>query len=253
MLYNFTGGSAGQAPYLVVDQAANVYGTTVDGGASGKGVVFELSRSGSGWTESVLWNFTGGNDGAYPYGGVFFDGAGNLYGTTSDSGAGGYGTAYELSPSQSGWNEKTLYSFTGNDGGMGAGGLAMDANGHLFGMTGGQYPGAAYELTLQSGNWTFNLLQNFTGSYPGPLTSPTFDSQGNLYGPVPTGGTGNGGEVFKLTPSGGGWSYTVYFDFLNGPGYEPVGVVTFDPSGNMYGTTVAGGTRSWGTAWEITP
>ena len=256
VLYNFTGGSDGGSPYfgdLVFDQAGNIYGTTLQGGASGKGVVFKLSHSGSGWTETVLWSFTGGGEGGYPYSGVFFDGAGNLYGTTSDGGAGGYGTAYELSPTQSGWTENTLYSFTGNNDGTGTGGMVMDASGHLFGMTGGIYPGAAYELVSQSGNWAFNLLQSFTGTYPGPLTSPTFDSHGNLYGPVPTGGTGNGGEIFKLTPSGGGWSYSVYFDFLNGPGYDPVGVVAFDASGNMYGTTAEGGTHSWGTVWQITP
>jgi hypothetical protein len=98
----------------------------------------------------------------------------------------------------------------------------------------------------------FKLLQVFTGSYPGPLGAPTLDSQGNLYGPLPTGGEGNG-EIFRLTTSGGEWTYSDYYDFGNGGGYAPVGAVTFDASGNMYGTAAQGGSRTWGTVWEVTP
>lgn len=155
VLYSFTGGADGAYPEygdLSFDPAGHIYGTTNTGGSSGNGVVFELSRSGSGWTESVLWNFTGGSDGSSPLSGVIFDHAGNLYGTTSYAGSHRLGTIYELSPTQSGWSETTLYSFTNNDTGGGAGGLVMDARGDLFGITGGV--GAAYELTPQGGNWS---------------------------------------------------------------------------------------------------
>ena len=93
ILYNFTGGADGGDPLygdLSFDQAGNIYGTTAGGGSSGEGVVFKLARSGSGWTESVLWNFTGGSDGGLPVSGVIFDSAGNLYGTTGKLPA-GYG------------------------------------------------------------------------------------------------------------------------------------------------------------------
>jgi hypothetical protein len=91
VLYSFTGGADGAYPGygdLSFDQAGNIYGTTGNGGSGrlrklGCGVVFKLTRSGGGWTESVLWNFTGGNDGAGPLSGVIFDSVGNLYGTTS--------------------------------------------------------------------------------------------------------------------------------------------------------------------------
>ncbi|MGA2902446.1 MAG: choice-of-anchor tandem repeat GloVer-containing protein [Candidatus Korobacteraceae bacterium] len=98
VIYSFTFDSGVYPGYgdLVFDQAGNIYGTAFNGG-SGGGVVFKLTRSGSGWTESVLWNFTGGNDGFLPLGGVIFDNAGNLYGTTSDGGSGDAGTVYELS------------------------------------------------------------------------------------------------------------------------------------------------------------
>ncbi len=255
VVYSFTGGADGGEPYygdLTFDQAGNIYGTTYFGGSSGNGVVFKLTRSGSGWTESVLWNFTGGSDGGAPYAGVIFDSSGNLYGTTSYGGSSYNGTVYELSPTQSGWSETTLYSLTQNDNGIGAPGVIMDARGDLFGMT-GQEAGAAYELTPQNGSWSFRLLQTFSGEYPGPLAAPTLDSHGNLYGPLPTGGPpGANGEIFKLTPSGNTWIYTPFFDFDVNDGALPIGSVTFDASGNMYGTTEAGG-RDWGTVWEITP
>jgi len=257
VLHGFTGGADGGYPEfgdLSFDQAGNIYGTTESGGSSGDGVVFKLSRSGGGWTESVLWNFTGHGDGGGPYAGVIFDNAGNLYGTATFGGASNLGTVYELSPTQSGWTETTLYSFTNNDRGNPFGGLAMDANGDLFGLTGGGYgPGAAYELTLLNGSWSFTLLQSFTEE-EGPLAAPTLDAQGNLYGPLPFGGEDGEGEIFKLTPSGNQWIYSAFYQFGSGSGgVEPDGAVTFDASGNMYGTTLVYGSGGLGTVWEITP
>ncbi len=261
ILYSFTGGDDGSGPGygdLIFDQSGNIYGTTLGGGSSNHGAVFKLTRSGSDWTESVLWSFTLGSDGGGPFGGVIFDTAGNLYGATSYGGPFDVGTLYELSPTQSGWSETTLYSFTG-DYGDGAGGLIMDAQGTLFGLSGGigsGTAGAAYTLTQQNGNWLFFVLGEFFGSgFPATLSSPTFDSQGNLYGPLPSGGNGQG-EIFKLTPSGNQWVYTPFYQFLscsNGEGCYPEGAVTFDASGNMYGTAYQGGTGGPGTVWEITP
>ena len=254
ILYSFTGGTDGGYPgygNLTFDSAGNIYGTTVQGGSTGNGVVFELTRSGNAWTESVLWNFTGGSDGGLPYSGVMFDNSGNLFGTAAFDSSGGYGAIYELSPSPSGWTERTLYAFTGNDGGNAVSGLIRDGHGNLFGMTGGIEPGAAYELSPSLGSWRFRVLQTFTGSYPGPFFGPTLDANGNLYGPLPTGGVGNG-EIFKLTADGNQWDYSSYYNFV-GPATEPLGSVTFDAAGNMYGTTISGGSRTWGTVWMITP
>jgi len=252
VLYSFTDGADGGYPQygdLSFDQAGNIYGTTTYGGSSGNGLVFKLSRSGSDWTESALWNFTNGDDGSYPLSGVIFDNAGNLYGTTSSGGIHRSGAVYELSPMQSGWKQTTLYSFTSNDNGSGAGGLIMDAHGNLFGITGPV--GAAYELTPQSGGWSFTLLQTFSGGgYPPTIGSPTFDPQGNLYGPIPSAGYG---EIFKLTPAGNQWIYSSFYQFSNiGPAF-PIGAVTFDASGHMYGTSEFGGSGGYGTVWELTP
>jgi uncharacterized repeat protein (TIGR03803 family) len=264
VLYSFTGGADGAYPQfgdLAFDQAGNIYGTTGNGGSGtgcgsfGCGVVFTLTRSGGRWTESVLWSFTGGNDGSGPLSGVIFDSAGNLYGTTA-FGGNFAGTVYELSPSQSGWVETTLYSFTANDYGNGSGGLIMDAQGDLFGITGDLQSGAAYELKPQNGSWSFSLLQSFTGLlFTGPLAAPTFDSQGNLYGPVPNGGSNEAGEIFKLFHAGDQWIYSQFYQFIaNGDlGAYPIGAVAFDANGNMYGTSEAGGPGGAGTVWEITP
>ena len=132
----------------------------------------------------------------------------------------------------------------------------MDAQGDLFGITGDLQSGAAYELKPQNGSWSFSLLQSFTGLlFTGPLASPTFDSRGNLYGPVPNGGSEENGEIFKLFHAGDQWIYTPFFQFTGTGdlGAYPIGAVTFDANGNMYGTTEAGGPDGDGTVWEITP
>jgi len=101
VLHSFTLGSGGGGPLagLIADSAGNLYGTTQVGGASGQGVVFKLAPNGTGgWTESVLYSFTGGSDGGQPfYGSLIADGAGNLYGTTVGGGASGAGVVFKLS------------------------------------------------------------------------------------------------------------------------------------------------------------
>lgn len=257
VLHNFTFSDGYEPGYgdLVFDQAGNIYGTTFNGGGSGAfGDVFELTRSGSGWTFSVLWSFIDDGGGVGPAGGVIFDNAGNLYGTTSLGGAHDNGTVYELSPTQSGWTMTTLYSFTNSDG-EGSGSLIMDAHGDLFGIAGLFATGSAFEMTLQNGTWSYQSLQTFSGILNnGPVAAPTFDSQGSLYGPLPTGGSSQEGEIFKLTPSGNQWIYTPFYQFDNcTSGCDPYGTVIFDANGNMYGTTAVGGTHRDGTVWEITP
>ena len=262
VIYSFTGND-GQNPYLgdlVFDQAGNIYGTTLGGGARGMGVVYKLTRSGNNWTESVLHDFTGGDDGAYPQNGVALDPAGNVYGTATYGGSYAYGTVYELSPSGSGWTESTLYSFSGDsDNEYPIGSVAIDSHGYVYGTTnpanslGG---GTVWELTSSGGGWGLAKTQLLAG-YEGPFDTPTLDAAGNVYGTSLFTGAGSG-EVFKLTPSGGGWSYTsVSFNGNNGEG--PIGGVTLDTNGNLYGTTAGGGTGhgqqcgGCGVVWEIAP
>lgn len=142
VLYNFQGGSDGQAPVapLVQDGAGNLYGTTERGGAAcslGCGTVFKLTLTGQ---ETVLYRFTGGNDGSFPLAGLVADSAGNLYGTTTSAGDlscsiffdTGCGTVFKIS---SDGTETTLYTFNGSDGAMPESGLLRDAAGNLYGTT----------------------------------------------------------------------------------------------------------------------
>ncbi len=137
VLYSFTGGADGANPYLadvIFDKAGNLYGTTVGGGDHNLGVVFELTPTGNGWSESVLYSFAGGVDGANPYSGLLFDPRGNLYGTTYSGGAHGDGTVYELKHENSGeWKEKVIHTFDGKSGLAPVGGLVFDRRGDLFG------------------------------------------------------------------------------------------------------------------------
>lgn len=254
----------------VFDQQGNLYGTTAIGGSDGIGVVFELTHTSNGWTETVLHNFTG-PDGAYPYSGLIFDRAGNLYGTTGYGGQYDQGSVYELSPNGSNWTLTTLYSFQGTtDGQKPASALIMDQAGNLYGSTvvgGSDGGGTVFKLSPSDGGWTFSLVYSLVGQanqnfYPGVFNPLAMDAQGNLYGTAVLDGAHGDGSVFKLTPSNGSWTYTSLHDFANGAdGANPFGGATFDANGNLLGTTTYGGTTNGqncqfagcGVVWKITP
>jgi len=264
VLYSFSGSTDGANPgygNLTFDQAGNIYGTTFYGGNNNSdGVVYELTPSSGSWTESAIYVFTGGADGANPYSSVIFDQAGNLYGTANAGGAHEYGTVFQLTPSESGWSENTLYAFQGaSDGGVPFGGLVFDSTGNLYGATsagGSGEGGTVYQLTPSGGGWTFGVIASFSGSayQPGPYNSLTMDAAGNLYGTTKQDGAKGQGSVFKLMPSGGGWILTDLYDFTGGTdGGQPYGSVLIDAKGNLYGTAFEGGADGYGVVWEITP
>ena len=262
-LYQFSGSSDGANPgygQLTFDQAGNLYGTTIFGGVNARGVVYELTPSGSGWTERAIHTFSGSSDGENPYSSVIFDPAGNLYGTAFQGGAHGYGAVFQLTPSGSGWTEKTLYAFQNlSDGGQPFGGVVLDNAGNLYAATssgGSGNGGTVYQLIPSGSNWIFSLLYSFaSGGYlPGPYASLTMDAAGDLYGTTKQDGAHAAGSIFKLTPSGGGWTETDLYDFTGGSdGGVPYGSVVIDASGNLYGTASQGGTHGYGVIWEITP
>jgi hypothetical protein len=185
VLYAFRNPLTGSNPVssLVADAKGNLYGTTTSGGkvrgsgycSMGCGTVFELSPPvppNTKWTETVLHNFAGEpNDGCDPQSGLILDSAGNLFGTTLACGSGiNTGTVYELSPPQSGraWTETVLFNFPSDEsyeGGQPAGGLVLDAEGNLYGVTTYGAPtglnGVIYQLappTVKGGTWTQTIL-----------------------------------------------------------------------------------------------
>jgi uncharacterized repeat protein (TIGR03803 family) len=267
VLYRFTGENDGGNPNseVVFDPAGNLYGVTQYGGTGSCqglscGVVYKLTPSGSGWTETVIHNFAGGNDGYWPASGLILDAAGNLYGTALEGGGGGNGVLYELSASN-GWTETILHTFQQSDGCFPSGTLIADRSGNLYGLTFACGPydgGTAYELS-QPGNWTYKLLYSFP-SQSEPEGSLVFDNAGNLYGTTYEGGAYNYGTAFNLTPSNGGWVETDLHDFSDTDGEYQNGSLVIDASGNLYGTANQGGDLAGacyifgcGTVWEITP
>jgi uncharacterized repeat protein (TIGR03803 family) len=247
---------------VVFDATGNLYGTTFYGGAYGDGTVFRLAPGKNGdWTEKLLHNFDfNGEDGFSPRAGVIFDNSGKLYGTTVLGGAGD-GTVFEETHGKNdSWTENVLHSFTGEtDGGLANAPLVFDSSGSLYSTTvagGSNGLGNVFKLTRNAkGKWALTTLYSFDnvdGVYP--EGGVIFDSTGNLYGTTYEGGAYNSsGTVFKLTPGGGGtWKETVVHSFGNGTdGSTPDAGLIMDASGNLYGTTNAGGAYGYGTVFEV--
>jgi uncharacterized repeat protein (TIGR03803 family) len=267
-LYQFTDGADGGYPEgtLIFDGAGNLYGTAAGGGIGNNGVVFKLTRSGSSWTESVLYSFTGLPDGSGPIAGVTFDANGNLYGTTDGGGGSDDGTVYELSPSGSGWIENVLYAFQySNDGAIPYAGVVLDPEGNVYGTTiygGAGDGGTIFELMPSNGNWIFSVLYSpLLGGLGGSEGVLARSSNGTFYGTLLTGGgqhcSGYGcGSVFQLSPSNGGWEYTSLYNLNNlndgGDGGNPSAGVILDSAGNLYGTA-SGSLGGDGFVFEVTP
>jgi uncharacterized repeat protein (TIGR03803 family) len=272
LLYSFsfnTAGTDGAAPVgnLVFDTTGNLYGATSSGGSSNDaGMIYELSpKSGGGWTEKILYAFTGQADGGAPLGSLIFDANGNLYGTAG-GGAQAQGVVFELSPQSGGtWTEQVIYTFSGEtDANAPNGGLIFDKSGNLYGTTesGGAYAayGTVFELSPQSGGtWTEQILHSFDNNFVDgyrPLDSLIFDADGNLYGTTSYGGANAMGTVFELTPgTGAAWTEKILYSL--GYGNTPYANLIFDSAGNLYSTTFSGGAKNShalnGTVFELSP
>ncbi len=271
VLYSFTGGSDGGYPNagLIFDTNGNLYGTTVYGPCT----VFKLTPNSDGtWTESVIHTLSG-SDGSYPTGGLTFDVKGNLYGMTTFGGNYGAGTVYRLTPNQDGsWTFGLLHSFTmGNDGGYPEhAALIFDDAGNLYGTTadggkgncdwqgGGRGCGVVFELIPRAhGSWKENVLYRFLGGNDGGTAiGALIERAGSLYGATYQRGAYAQGNVFKLTRGAKGkWTEKVLHQFKGGEdGANSYGGFVFDKTGNLYGTTIAGGgSCNCGTVFMLTP
>ena len=256
VIHSFALSSDGSSPVGInFDPAGDIIGATLAGGGKSEGTIFKLTPSQGSWTFSLLTDFSGSNAGD-AYGGVISDSQGNIYG------AGYYelpGSIFEITSSG---QLEVLYQFPFS-GANGVGldyGLVQDQAGNLYGMAagGGQLGGGTvYELSPSGGSWSLAVLHNFPSFVLGAATgsaSLTLDAEGNLYGTTFANGTFGLGNVFKLTPSSGGWTYTDLYDFTGeADGCLPWSDVVMDASGNLYGTTEQCGSSGAGTVWEITP
>src|SRR5439155_4729684 len=273
VLYSFSGGADGGQPYggVTLDDHGNLYGTAVVGGTGGTcpedgcGVAYKLANSGGTWTQRVIHDFAGGNDGYGPGAGLTLDRNGNLYGMTPTGGAYGLGVIYELKPGRHGvWREKVIHTFTGGkDGGTGsAGRLLPDGDGNLFGVAtvgGANGHGTAFELTPgQGGTWKLATLYAFRGQQDAgsPYGGLIFDQSGNLYGTTYSDGANGLGTVYDLSLRNGTWHERVLYSFKGGTdGSSPISNLNFDQAGDLYGTTSEGGALgcSCGTVFKLTP
>jgi uncharacterized repeat protein (TIGR03803 family) len=262
VLHSLIGGTQGSDPEagLAMDAAGNLYGTATAGGANGNGTVFELvkPKTGGKWLAKTLYSFGNGADGRIPVAGVAFDGAGNLYGTTSLGGTYGYGTVFELTLSGSSWTETILHHFQdGDDGGTPYAGLIFE-KGNFYGAAteaGSGGGGVVFELTpATGGGWTFTELYSQPGwGISGTFRNLIMDATGNLYGTTHCDGAPDAGTVYKLTLESGSWVYTSLYIFTGGTD----GLYSFSnlvlEHGKLYGTTNEGGADNYGVIFEVTP
>lgn len=260
-LHSFSGGSDGSFPStdLVPDVEGNLYGTTLNGGGGpcpdGCGTLFSITPEGQ---ESMTYSFKGANqgDGAAPAGGLVMDLEGNFYGATYHGGnnscsGGGCGTVFKVTPQGA---ETVLYKFAGGtDGNSPNGDLIMDESGNLYGTTslGGSSTinGTVFKVTPDG---THSVLYSFRGGTDGSLPSAGLiaDTQGNLYGTTSLGGDHNFGVVFKVAPNG---REKILHSFAGGStdGWDSRASLTMDRKGNLYGTTILGGTANRGTVFQV--
>ena len=277
ILYTLMGSADGGNPtgLLTADSEKNLYGVAGSGGSAecdngnnngaiGCGLVFEITPTGS---ELVLHTFLGAtaSDGASPVGGVIRNTAGTLFGATAQGGTAGpgqctHGCGAVFSLTSTG-TLTILHAFTGGSDGQGpSDGLLMDSKKNLYGMTlaGGSTshcgdkdaPGCGTVFKVTAANKESVLHHFVGGSDDGayPIGSLVEDSEGNLYGTTVAGGgtgscgilTGEGcGIVFELAVNG---TLSILHAFSGGSdGAYPTGALLFDSEGNLYGTTVGGG------------
>jgi len=211
VLHAFTGGddgATGSAGRLILRRGI-LYGAATVGGANGQGTIFSLKHLPGEWRFTTLYSFKGQPDAGFPYGGLTFDQAGNIYGTTYYDGANDFGSVYQLVPQGDGsWSERVLYSFKGGRDGLGSiSNLVIGKNGALYGTTSeggaGCSCGTIFKLRSDGqGNWKETPAYRFMGApdaafaYNGMVA----DSAGNLYGATVHGGSNNDGAIYKFTP-----------------------------------------------------
>jgi hypothetical protein len=256
-IYDFGDEIAPNTP-LLMDNSGALYGI---GGVNSNNynavVQFVPTKSGP-WTQNVLYQFSGGADGAGPSA-IVMDSSGMIYGIAASGGTYGAGDVFQLAPGQGGtWAFSVLYSFTGSPDSYPFA-LAQDASGNLYGLAANSSSSSSssevFQLALQNGAWTNNVLyvfswNQFCGYPPATLTAAP---NGTVYGTTGWDWDFYGGSLFEVAPPAGQgpWTFNVQWDFnKQGPEWIPNGVVVA-PSGLLYGTIE--GDYSDGDVFQFTP
>jgi uncharacterized repeat protein (TIGR03803 family) len=264
ILHEFSGAADGATPYagLTIDSAGNLYGTTEFGGNVDCkcGTLFKITPAGKFW---VLHRFHGADDAKNPNSPPILDSLGNIYGTTFEGGTSREGAVYKISAG----TETVLLSFGANMGSAGfvPVGVTLDPEGNLYGTTvlggdpscqfGSSGCGVIFKLN-PSGEET--VLHEFTNTPDGgePFNGVIRDSEGNLYGTTRIGGNtttcqsfGTGcGVVYKLDVNG---NFQVLKAFNGADGKFPSGRLVMGKHGNLYGTTLNGGSAGFGVVFQL--
>lgn len=252
VLYSFSGTPDGAHPIagLVMGSGGYLYGVTSFGGTDNFGTVFKLNSNGVG-NETVLHNFVGGKDGAYPLASLLLDPGGNLYGVTAAGGTHGLGTAFWIKPNG---KESVLHSFKGGNDGAAPyySALIRDSAGNLYGTTyyGGREEnpmydagGTIFELPVTGGEKVLYFFCGLT-TILGPCTDGDNPSggmiqgaNGEFYGMAQYGGAGLG-VFYSFNPVNYVEDQLYYWNFYAS---QPIGSLIQDKSGAFYGTTYSGG------------
>jgi uncharacterized repeat protein (TIGR03803 family) len=275
VIHDFTGGIDGGTPAASLVQASDgsLYGTTLSGGSNGQGTVFKIGNLSGAPTESVVYSFTGGEDGGNPNASLIEASDGNLYGTTIQGGlylcvisGGDCGTVFKIGNLSGAPTESVVYRFTGgSDGALPAASLVEASDGSLYGTTmqGGiadcttfqRNPigcGTVFKIGNLSTVPTESIIYRFTNGDDGafPDSSLLQFSDGNLYGTTRLGGSNRAGSVFRISDPGTQPGLRVIYSFRGGSdGARPSALVQA-VDGGLYGTANAGGLNGCPTVGE---
>ena len=254
---------------LYADGQGNLFGTTQIGGALNSGTIYEVIKTSSGYASSprTIASLSWWTNGGAPQAKLIADSQGNLFGTARDGGVAGFGAVFELPKTASGYAAapSMLVSFKDFDGAFPQAELIIDRQGNLFGTTtsgGTSHAGTVFEVTKHFDGYDASPTTLFSfdiANGADPRAGLITDNQGNILGTTASGGldtatgTGNAGTVFEVIKTASGYSSApttlVAFNGINGA--EPVASLVSDSQGNLFGTTVGGGTNPYGTVFEI--